>query len=208
MERPARWIDHYGLQAVACLKKVHIAIYRLRADGWIQIALISPATFTVKTPVIQIALSKGHYYALRNDKATKALDIKNMNTKTLWISTGLQQEVIENSQDLDRSMFRGAGESFYTPMKRRSKDVIEDLLRSASTATSEEIFSARKEEDIERLLQSARTDDGQKAFWKCPLCSFELEIQKGVSTSSARATRKNEEEQGRRKVKFPCWPWH
>lgn len=184
-----------GSQSAECLKKVHIAIYRLRVDGWIQIALISPPTFTVKTPVIQVAPSKGHYFALRHEKAAKPLEIKNMNTKTLWMSTGLEQEVIEDSQDFERSMFRGAGESFYTPLRRKSGSNIEDLLRSASTSKSEEIpkllrsASSKKEEDLERFLclappaeEEKRMEKGQKKFWRCPLCSYELEIQKGVSS--------------------------
>lgn len=70
LHRPNRWICHYGLQAVATIKQVHLVIWQFNDDieePWTRIATISPNDEEKHYPYVHLAKDGGHYMPLIPD---------------------------------------------------------------------------------------------------------------------------------------------
>ena len=91
LQRPNRWICVYGLQAVCCLKKISLAIWKLTADGWTKIAVMKPKERSEKAPVLGLVLTGGHYLALVRtcEKTGLPKDWAQRPGPCLWKSSGM-----------------------------------------------------------------------------------------------------------------------
>ena len=70
LHRENRWICHYGLMAVAAIKKVHLIIWQYNEgedEPWTKIAVISPNEDLKQLPAIHLAKDGGHYMPLISD---------------------------------------------------------------------------------------------------------------------------------------------
>lgn len=69
MDRPARYIDHLALQAVAALKKVVIVVFqKQKENGWTRIAVMRPSQ-PGRCPIVPLVVSGRRYLALIRDAA-------------------------------------------------------------------------------------------------------------------------------------------
>ena len=137
--RENRWICHFGLQAICCLKRVCIAIWRMTSSGWVKIAVMKPKEKSEKAPVLGLVLAGGHYFALvrTSEKSGLPKEWAQKPGPCMWQTAGISTDPIESASQakLDTSMFRGAGK-FTTPSRKKTDGDDLDLLRTCSTSGS------------------------------------------------------------------------
>eukprot|EP00435_Cladocopium_sp_Y103_P015066 s5354_g3.t1 len=163
--RPQRWICQLGLQCISTTKRLHICMWQLRVDGWVRIALCSPDNPTARTPVVHLALCKGHYMPLMKDGKNpypSTLDSLGKMVQGSWISRGMERDNIEETDDcMGCDVFRAAGEGdFLTPMKVSSK-----------TSMSSNLKTFENDEDHDRLLRSVSSIDEMASLDALRTCS-------------------------------------
>eukprot|EP00438_Fugacium_kawagutii_P035309 Skav215257 [mRNA] locus=scaffold811:341510:355193:- [translate_table: standard] len=149
IERPGRYADHFSLQAVATLKKVTIVIWQKEEEiGWRKMAVMRPSE-AGRTPILPIVLTGRHYMPLiREGNTNFPLDwITHEAEEGVWYSVGVQNEVIEASQErINSAIFRGAGgsaprTSSKTPMTERDLSDVEMMLRTPRSYKSSKSLS-------------------------------------------------------------------
>lgn len=166
LARPLRWIDGYGLQAVACPKRVNIVVFQPSDEeddeGWSRVAFISPDDPNYKRfPLIPVVLSKGHFFALLKPKAKSfakewleaAADAGAKNR--LWFTKGIDDDVIVVSQEADSfsQIFRGGGEAVENEQKdvNASVDAGMQLLVAAGFQTP--LKSSKAQDELDSWLK-------------------------------------------------------
>jgi hypothetical protein len=206
LHREHRWIFHYGLMAVAVIKKIHLVIWQYRGedeDPWTKIAVISPDDTDKgkkKFPIVHLAKDKGHYMPLISDSTMKP-NYDFLEGGRIWKSKGIQ-----NRDQESKKVFRAAGdeEPPRTPSCKHapSSPTIADLLKTPNSTPK----SAKT--DVASLLRPPATPISAKneqnsnfsvkhhqdktCSWHCPFCSF-----KTIESNSTRRSHEIRDHLGR-----------
>lgn len=135
IRRKKRWVCGLVMAGAAMAQRINIVIWTKKEGEWVRIAILRCGSDWQRCPVIPLILSRGHYFALRMQKAAWPKE---------WAHDA---EDIQSSQELRnniqlRTNFgRGGMGDFDTPKRRRqstkNEDEDKDLLRTCSSKATE-----------------------------------------------------------------------
>jgi len=142
IRRPKRWVCGLVMAGAAMAQRINIVIWTKKEGEWVRIAILRGGKDWQKCPVIPLILSRGHYFAMRMQKAPWPKE---------W---AYDADDIQSSQDLRndiqlRANFgRGGTDEIGTPIKRRcctkkgkEEDEVERLLRTCSSKATEKTLN-------------------------------------------------------------------
>lgn len=158
MDRPGRHIDHIGLQGIASLKKVTIVIWRFEQEKdakdpeWKRIAVMRP-TEKGKSPIVPLVVSGKHYLPLVKETSKGGFPVswvQHTEDEGIWFSTGVQNEVIENSPPMiSAAAFRGSGSKASPSKSTRSNSSLRLDLLATPVSKKSRASSVKSFQDVE-----------------------------------------------------------
>jgi len=141
IRRRKRWVCGLVMAGAAMAQRINIVVWTKKEGEWVRIAILRCGSDWQKRPVIPLILSRGHYFALRMQKAAWPKE---------WAHDA---DDIPSSQDLKndiqlRANFgRGGTDNFDTPKKGRK-----------------EMKSCREEDDVKNLLRTCSSKATEKTL--------------------------------------------
>ena len=170
LHRENRWICHYGLMAVAAIKKVHLIIWQYNEgedEPWTKIAVISPNEDLKQLPAIHLAKDGGHYMPLISDTIQiPGNDL--LGNGRVRRAKGIQSKIKKETKKNIRAGGGASGEHDpdairHTPNLKHDKadfeeETIEDLLKPPRKALDTPLSSkTQKSTNIQEILRTPRT---------------------------------------------------
>ena len=181
IRRRKRWVCGLVMAGAAMAQRVNIVIWTKKEGEWVRIAILRCGSDWQRCPVIPLILSRGHYYALRMQKAAWPKE---------WAMMAHDAEDIPSSQDLKndiqlRANFGrgGTDEEFGTPQRKRKsterskeEDEVNFLSRTCSSKATQ-----RTVDDLLRTCSSRRSYGKRSAGSSKPSNKSVIKDRKGKS---------------------------
>jgi len=154
IRRKKRWVCGLVMAGAAMAQRINIVIWTKKEGEWVRIAILRSGSDWQRCPIIPLILSRGHYYALRMQKAA-------------WPKEWAQDaDDIPSSQDLKneiqlRANFGRGGTDFGTPKRKKNMHGVnedeDNLLRTCS--------SKETEKTVQDLLRTCSSRKSNKLGW-------------------------------------------